>query len=77
MLFRSYNVIKHKNIDLITNEKIKDNEDHLLNEKVSYKSLLDLDNFCYGIKNNDINFDNLQSDNYISNSSDDEKEINK
>lgn len=47
-----------------------------MKEKISYKSLHDLDNFSYEIKNNDINFENLQFDNNISNSSDDEEEIN-
>jgi hypothetical protein len=55
---------------------MKNYEEHLLKEKISYKSLPDLDNFSYEIKNNEINFDNLKSDNYISISSDDEEEIN-
>ena len=55
---------------------MKDYENYLLKEKIPFKELPDLDNFNYEIKKDDINFDNLQSDNYITDSSDSNEENN-
>ena len=49
---------------------MKDYENYLLKEKIPFKELPDLD------KKDDINFDNLQSDNYITDSSDSNEENN-
>ena len=76
----NYYISKIKDFNLITDEKIKDimkdYENYLLKEKIPFKELPDLDNFNYEIKKVDINFDNLQSDNYITDSSDSDEENN-
>ena len=69
----NYYVTKNKNIELITNNKLleilKEYENHLLKEKIPFKKIPDLDDFLYEIKKDDINTENLQSDNYLSDSS--------
>ena len=55
---------------------MKDYENYLLKEKIPFKEIPDLDNFNYEIKRDDINFHNLQSDNYITDSSDSNEENN-
>ena len=55
---------------------MKDYENYLLKEKIPFKELPDLDNFNYEIKKDDINFDNPQSDNYITDSSDSNEKTN-